>query len=352
VRSDVSYQFHSGHRLESGVYLRRLHLDSFNQNFQSRTVTPRVNQTGSEQAYYVQDTWSDEKLGLSLTGGARIEHSGLTQQTLFSPRASVGWSIAKDWNIRGGVGRYHQFPNLDQLFARSGNPLLKAESATHYNLSVERLFGDRMRVLVEGYDREDRDLFFSAAELRSVNGGLSFLFFPFLNSLNGHARGVELTVQRRSANKLAGWVSYAYSRTQLTDSQTGLSFVSDADQRHTVNVYGSYRFTDTWDMAGEWRYGSGQPIPGFYRQVGSDYFLTDQRNLARLPDYSRVDVRVSKAFLLKRWKLTVTGEVINLLNRDNVRFTGFDGVGPNGRVFGGFERLLPILPSAGVVVEF
>jgi hypothetical protein len=94
----------------------------------------------------------------------------------------------------------------------------------------------------------------------------------------------------------------------------------------------SYRFTDTWSTSGEWRYGSGQPIPGFYRQVGSEYFLTDQRNRVRVPDYSRVDVRLSKAFLLRRWKLTVTGEVINLLNCDNVRYSGFDGFGSNGQV--------------------
>jgi hypothetical protein len=71
----------------------------------------------------------------------------------------------------------------------------------------------------------------------------------------------------------------------------------------------------------------------------------------RVPDYSRVDVRLSKAFLFKRWKLTITGEVIKLLNKDNVRFAGFDGFGANGRVFGQLDRLLPILPSAGVVID-
>jgi hypothetical protein len=352
VRSDLSLQFHPQHRVEAGLYLRRLNIVSLNEFRGAITLSPGLEKSGYEQAYYAQDTWSNEKTGLSVTGGARVEHSGLTQQTLFLPRAALGWSVNEDWKVRVGVGRYAQFPGLDQLFGRFGNPLLRAESAIHYNLSVERLFGDRMRVLAEVYDREDRDLFFSLAEPRLVNSVLTFISFPFGNSLNGHARGFELTLQRRSANKLAGWISYSYSRTQLTDSQTGLKFVSDTDQRHTVNVYGSYRFTDTWEMSGEWRYGSGQPIPGFYRQVGRDYFVADQRNLTRVPDYSRVDVRVSKAFLLKRWKLTVTGEVINLLNRDNVRFSGFDGFEFNGRVFGRLDRLLPIIPSAGVVIEF
>jgi outer membrane receptor for ferrienterochelin and colicin len=355
ARSDLSFEPHSGHQIETGVYVRRLSIDSLSQSFFSNGVlfdSLRFQKSGTEVAYFAQDTWSSEQKGLSVTGGARIEHSGLTHQTLFSPRIALGWSLTKEWKVRAGAGRYYQFPDLEQMFGRLGNPTLRAERATHYNLSVERLFGDRMRLLAEVYDREDHGIFFSLSEPRLINNVVTFAEFPFQNALNGHARGVELTLQRRSANKLAGWVSYSYSRTSLRDAQTGLRFVSDTDQRHTINVYGSYRFTDTWNLSGEWRYGSGQPIPGFYAHVGSEYFLTDQRNLTRVPDYSRVDVRLSKAFLFKRWKLTVTGEVINLLNTDNVRFAGFDGFAGNGRVFGQLDRLLPILPSAGVVIEF
>ena len=354
-RSDLTFQPHSEHQIETGVYVRHISIDSLNQSFFSNGNifdSLKFQNGGIESSYFVQDTWSKEGTGLSLTGGARIEHSGLTNQTLFSPRATISWSPAKDWFVRFGTGRYYQFPDLEQMFGRLGNPNLRAERATHYNASVERRFGDRMRVLAEVYDREDRDLFFGLSELDRENNINFFIQFPFRNGLNGHARGVELTLQRRSANKLAGWVSYSYSRTELRDSQTGWSFVSDSDQRHTLNVYGSYRFTNTWSTSGEWRYGSGMPIPGFYRQVGSEYFLTDQRNRVRVPDYNRVDVRLSKAFLFKRWKLTVTGEVINLLNRENVRYSGFDGFGSNGQVFGHLDRMLPILPSAGVVIEF
>src|SRR5947207_7646248 len=117
------------------------------------------------------------------------------------------------------------------MFGRLGNPALRSERATHYNASVERLFGNRTRVLAEVSDREDANLFFSLSEPRFPRGILTFDEFPFLNSLRGHARGFELTVQRRSANKLAGWVSYAYSRTRLMDAHDGLTFVSDTDQR-------------------------------------------------------------------------------------------------------------------------
>jgi len=51
-------------------------------------------------------------------------------------------------------------------------------------------------------------------------------------------------------------------------------------------------------------------------------------------------------------KLTLTGEVLNLLNHNNVRYAGFDLFFANGRVRGQLDRVLPILPSAGIVIDF
>jgi hypothetical protein len=50
--------------------------------------------------------------------------------------------------------------------------------------------------------------------------------------------------------------------------------------------------------------------------------------------------------------MTLTGEVLNVFNRNNVRYAGFDFFLPNGRVLGQLDRVLPILPSASVVIEF
>jgi hypothetical protein len=65
-----------------------------------------------------------------------------------------------------------------------------------------------------------------------------------------------------------------------------------------------------------------------------------------------VDIRLNKAFLFQKWKLTLNGELINALNRENLRFAGFEGFGSDGQVFGHLGRVIPRLPSAGVVIEF
>ncbi|MFN2576931.1 MAG: TonB-dependent receptor domain-containing protein [Pyrinomonadaceae bacterium] len=355
VRSDVNYQI-KRNRIESGLYLRRLNVDSVNQSFNFFETTAfdegSFKRKGTEQAYYLQDTWNEEKRRLSLTGGVRLDHSGLTRETKLSPRVSFAWSPNAEWKVRAAAGRYYQFPDLNLMFGLFGNPQLKSAAVTLYNAGVERSIGNRTRVLAEIYDREESRLFFSLNEPRLTGTLLNFNGAPFQNSLTGHARGFEVTWQRRSANRLAGWIAYGYSRTSLTDAPDRLTFVSDSDQRHTLNVYGNYRFADTWNFSSEWRYGSGQPVPGFYGQGSAGYFLINQRNRTRVPYYSRVDVRLSKAFLFKKPKLTLTAEVLNLLNRNNVRYAGFEGYFSDGRVKGRLQRVLPILPSTGVVIEF
>jgi outer membrane cobalamin receptor len=356
IRSDVSFALPRSNRLEAGLYVRTLNVNSLSQRFSFFNVPfdfGSFDENGTEQAYYAQDTWSNERWRLQFTGGLRVEHSEITSQTLNSPRASLTWSINEHWRVHAMAGRYYQFPDFEQVFGRLGSRSLRAERATNVSGGVEALLGDRVRVSFELFNREDANLFFSLSEPRLEGGFVSFAEFPFRNALDGHARGFELTLQRRSANKLAGWISYSHLRTKLTDSQTGLSFVADNDFRHLLYTYASYRFTDTWNLSSVFRFSSGPPVPGFFRQVDSTYFLSNRRNEARLPDYARLDVRLSKAFLFNRWKLTVTGEVLNLLNRDNLRYEGFDGFDFNtGRVFGQLERVLPILPSVGAVIEF
>lgn len=356
IRSDVSFQLPHSNRLETGLYIRSVSVNSLSQRFSFANVPfdfGSFDQNGTEQSYYAQDTWTNERWRFQFTGGLRVEHSEITSQTLSSPRASLTWSINEHWRVHAMAGRYYQFPDFELIFGRLGSRSLRAERATNVSGGVEVLVGKRVRVSFEVFDREDANIFFSLSEPRLDGGQVTFAEFPFRNALDGHARGFELTLQRRSANKLAGWISYSYLRTKLTDSQTGLSFVADNDQRHLLNTYASYRFTDTWNLSSVFRYGSGPPIPGFFRQAGNTFFLSGQRNEVRIPDYARLDVRVSKAFLFKRWKLTATGEVLNLLNRNNLRYAGFDGFDAiTGRVFGQLDRVLPILPSAGVVIEF
>jgi len=73
-----------------------------------------------------------------------------------------------------------------------------------------------------------------------------------------------------------------------------------------------------------------------------------------LPYYSRVDLRANKAFLFRKWKLTLSGEVLNVQNRDNFIDVRSDPIRikSRGRAFYGLTDLMPILPAIGVAFDF
>jgi hypothetical protein len=83
--------------------------------------------------------------------------------------------------------------------------------------------------------------------------------------------------------------------------------------------------------------------------------LVPTRNMVRLPSYERVDLRVSKVFNRTRFRLTLYGEVANVLNHKNFRY--YDLVLPPffqeaGQVYQTRNTIMPILPAAGLTLEF
>jgi len=342
VRSDIAFSISPDHRLETGIYLRIMQGKRSEKEY---LPEPRVqvdfDRRASQQGYYLQDTWSNSRLRTALTVGARIDHTSMTGETIVTPRAALSFSPFENARIRLGWGQYSEFPNPDELFGIAGNPRLRGERATHYNASLEYFWGEKTRLIAEFFDREDKDLIFSLNETRLAGGRPSLIRTPFNNSVYGYARGFELSLHRRSANRFAGWFAYSYLSTRLHDQITGLNFVSDFDQRQIISIYGNYRFTNTINLSAQWRYGTGLPMVGFYREFSGYILPAADRNQMRMPPYSRLDVRANKDFYLKRSKLTLSSEIINVLRHENFR--------QNGR---GRDRLLPFLPSIGLAFEF
>src|SRR4029450_11135278 len=217
-------------------------------------------------------------------------------------RASASFSLLANTRLTLAFGQYSQFPDFVQVFGGFGNPRLRAERATHYTFQVEQLLNDKTRVRVEAYNREDRNGIFSADTAhRLVNGqpvgpGLGISEGQYQNNLRGHARGLELFIERRSVNKLSGWASYSYGVARYRDAATNLSFDGDFDQRHTFNIYATYRLKPSLNLSAKFRYGSNFPIAGFLKFEGGRLVLSDQRNQVRVPAYSSLDIRANKSF--------------------------------------------------------
>jgi hypothetical protein len=160
-------------------------------------------------------------------------------------------------------------------------------------------------------------------------------------------------VQRSVTGRgVSGWFSYAFGRNRYHDTVSGETFWGDSDQRHTMNAYALYRHSERASFVAKLRVGSNFPIPGYYASRDGTYFITDVRNTARLPAYGRLDLRANRTFNWSRRRLTLFAEVINVLNRDNFRFTPHSINVTTRTAIRPFDSMLPIVPSVGLLIEF
>ena len=161
-----------------------------------------------------------------------------------------------------------------------------------------------------------------------------------------------MMLQRLDANGFSGWVSYWYGRNRYRDTVSGERYWGDLDQRHTVNLYGLYRLSPRMSVSGKLRMGSNFPAPGYYTESDGRYYVGETKNDVRLPSFARLDLRLNRTFTWSTRRLTLFAEVINVLNRENVRYhpPSIDVRTLEARRL--FESLLPVVPSAGLLFEF
>lgn len=334
-------------------------------------VTPQVlsDYTASGRAASAYGRITARLGRLRLAPGARFDYWQPTGITTTSPWITGELDIAGGLSLRGGGGIYRQFPALTVLNGLNGNPNLQPERATHADLTVAQKLPKAITVQITGFRRHERDVLFAAgSEPRALPQGGFVLGrgdAQWSNRLTGRARGIEALLRRDAPDGLSGWIAYAYGKHEYNDVVSGETFFSDFDQRHTFSAYALYRLTNRLSLGAKFRYGSNFPITGYVGEQRFDpdapplfggvrplfFTLTDVRNTQRLPAYTRLDVRADRAITWAGRRVMLFVEVANMLNRRNERNVPYS-IGPRGQVFGVTDSLLPIVPSAGLVIEF
>lgn len=358
--ASATWMWNSRAPLDIGWSERRLRDSGFANQYQSVVSAPRLldhfDGTSLLQGGHVQQSWMAWSGRLHFTAGVRWDKDSISKVDPVSPQASAALMVTPATRLVLGWGQYVQYQELSVLTSPLGGRGLLPIRSNHAIAAIEQRLGLRTRLRAEYYNRADRDLLFQPLyDPRLLPTGKIFappLNPPYVNSLRGYSRGVEFFLQRSSANRATGWISYAYGKTNMRDGVTGNSFPSDWDQRHTVNVFGSYRLKPTVNMSLRWSYGSAFPIPGYLQMIGASYYLAASRNQLRLPAYQRTDYRINKVWTRAKYKLTLYGEVINLTNRTNYLYDSFNGYNSKtNQAFLTLDKMFPILPSAGLVFE-
>lgn len=355
-RGDVVVPFQGGWTIEGGGRRESLNASETLRNFATNgpsAVRLRFERATSAEptmtSGWAQATWRGSRSGA--VAGLRI--TGRTAD----PSALLRWVLGEHTlgttTIRGSIGRSAQF--IDPLLVALTPGGLGSERATAYDLGIEQPISHGLRIQVTAFRRDETSVLRRVGEdrLDPVTGAriVETTFPVFAASLTGPSRGVDLLLIKRAPAGLSGWVGYTWAHTRHRDERTGEEFDGDFDQRHTLNIFVQQRLSYRMTVSGKLRIGSNFPIVGYFSGTPEALKLSSLRNQVRLPLYVRLDVRANRTFTFDRSRLTLFAEVMNLLGRGNQGQS--DGsIRPNLDAVGYVDRLLPRVPSVGILFEF
>jgi hypothetical protein len=290
---------------------------------------------------------------LTVSPGVRFADSTLAGRPRLARWVLGEWILAPGWTLNASAGVFHQFPEIDQVLGGTGAFDLTPERATPVDVGIEQRLARSVRWRVTFFRRGEHDVLRAPDRQPRLVAGVLVPPGPgrYENALSGTSRGVELLVERQSGTGLSGWVAYSYGRTRHTDAGRRETFWADFDQRHGINAFGVYRISDRTTVGARFRGGTNFPIPGYFIARDGRLFAGSGPNEVRLPGYARLDARATRTLTFGRRRLTLFGEVFNVLNRANLGLAdGF--IRPSGEAVGFTEPLIPRLALAGFVIEF
>jgi TonB family protein len=265
------------------------------------------------------------------------------QDAALDPRLAVRWQANEQLALRGAYGRYHQLPSVEDLSAVFGNPLLPTSSGDHF------VFGSSLKVLPK--TALESTAFVTLSDgLAMRNPAPSPLLAQALLPIgDGRSYGAQFLLRQELSHRVAGWVSYAVSRSERRDSAVSAWRPSDYDQTHVLSAVARVDLGKGWEVGARARWSSGFPrtaVIGALYDSRRDVFAPEfaAKNRDRLPAFFQLDLRGSKRWTLPYGALEAYLEVQNVTDRQN----------PEEVVYStsyrqkAFVTGLPILPVAGL----
>lgn len=259
---------------------------------------------------FIEDKWSPQSR-IDVTMGLHLSTDDYLNERSIDPRARVDWRFKDNWELHGAVGKYHQLPDVSEIFPVVGNPDLSYTEATHYVTGLRYELAKNWSVSSNLYYKD----------IDKLTVGIEEGDIPYLNAGEGKAYGLELMLSKEKIDRWYGWATLALSKTERTNTLTGLKTPFSYDVPLVINAVLNYQLNEKWNIGGRWTYRTGTlytPItgnrenpdyPGFYIPVYGEL------NSKRVSDFHRLDIRVERSIMKKRGTFFI--DFINAYNRKN-----------------------------------
>jgi outer membrane receptor protein involved in Fe transport len=329
-------------------------------------LTPSTQALRSETNPLQSDTSDSTNLATRLDAGD-LQASKVYRR--LSPRLGVGFPVSDRTLVHVNYGKFFQQPNLQDLyvsyaflehkvrtggyFVGFGNPNLKPERTTAYEIGIAHTPTDRSRIEAAAYYKDVKDL----VEITNIPSNPN-AFSSYQNRDFATIKGLDLSYTLRRIGHVSMTSSYSISWAMGTGSvsqtQRNIAWTADETPKMATPLAFDQRHKFSWNLDYRFEKGEGPAWHGnrlfenaginILLNAGSGFPYTPTRiyNEATLAAVSaqpigpvnsrygpwtvQTDIKAGKGFDLGDQKLDVFVWVLNVFNRDNVR-TVYTGTG-------------------------
>ena len=275
---------------------------------------------------------------LTLSAGFRMDannySSGMNNPLKqFSPRISASYQLTPEWSLNLNTGRYFQLPAYTTLGYQQNNEFVNKNNELKY-ISVDHFIGGlefkpatAVQFSVEGFFKGYQDYPFSVRDQISLaNKGADYgvIGDEEVTSISkGIAYGGEFQARISSAKGYNLNLSYTLVRSEFQDGNNEY-IVSAWDSKHILSMTGSAALKRGWQVGTRFRFVGGLPYTPWdlersslisaWNLTGGPYFDNSRLNAERFGVFHQLDVRVDKAYYLKKMTLKFYLDIQNLYN--------------------------------------
>jgi outer membrane receptor protein involved in Fe transport len=297
------------------------------------------------------------------TGSSTLDATDLVKNKTYSrlsPRLGVAFPVTAMTVLRFNYGQFYQQPNLQDLyvsyrflqhkianggyFVGFGNPNLRPERTTAYEVGVAHQIGDNARLDATAYFKDVKDL----VEIATIPS-FPNQFSSYRNRDFATIKGVDIGFKMRPINHISTDISYSLSYAQgtgsVSNSQGNIAWTAaqppkmtsplDFDQRHKLAVslgyslgkgegplVGGFRMFENLGVNLLYNVASGTPYTPtkVFNEVSLAAVSTEPEgpiNSRYGPWTSNLDVKATKGFKAAGLTFEAYAWVLNLLDTRN-----------------------------------
>jgi hypothetical protein len=356
--ADITYVSESSDEIKVGMSIKSIKTETKFENLQgTRTNLSDNGLHLNIYAKYKLLRWED--FGVDIGTRVNVLTLAKNKGSVLEPRVNLTFRPLPTIAVKAAWGIYTQ----DLITLVNDNEIitifepwlitpdyLRIPEAIHYVLGMEINQIDNLTISGEAYYKFLKN----TAEMNENKASSSD---PDFVAGKGEAYGIEMLMNyNRDIIQLTLSYSLSWSYKEVND----WIYYPKYDTRHSVTSNLNINLGNGWQTSLSWFFNSGLPftqIEGFYDKLYFDdlffsgglygYYLPftvlADKNLGRLPTYHRLDLGLTKQFILAFTKISLSVNVLNVYNRKNIFYFERDT--------GARVNMLPFMPTATLKVE-